>query len=149
MSNTGRVTAAPTVIRFHDGKEYLFRPLTDKDFDTLDEWLQSKYVENGMKAIPDTWPEERQNGVINSIVKASLTITFLTPGGLELLSTLQGMVFVSWLSLRKEQPNLTLDLVRELLVQKRNLQLVNEAFRKVNAVPKNPHRARVRRKAGR
>jgi len=143
-ATTGRVTAAPTSIKFTDGNTYLFRPLTDKDFDTLDEWLQSRYVENGMKAIPAEWPEEKQNAVINSIVRASLMITFLTPGGLELLGTLQGMTFVSWLSLRKEHPHLTLDLVRELLIQKQNLQLVNEAFRKVNAVPANPHRAKVR-----
>jgi len=143
MKTTGRVTGAPTVIRFNDGKEYLFRPLTDKDFDTLDEWLQSKYVENGMKAIPDEWPEEKQNAVINSIVKASLTITFLTPGGLQLLSTLQGMTFIAWLSMRKEQPDLTLDKVRELLIMEKNLKLVNQSFMKVNALPANPHRAKA------
>jgi hypothetical protein len=144
MSTTGRVTAAPTPIRFNNGKDYLFTPLSDKDFDTLDEWLQAKYVENGMKGIPEEWPEEKQNAVINAIVKESLKITFLTQGGLELLSTLQGMTFVSWLSLRKEQPTLTLDQVRELLILDKNLKLVNQAFRKVNAVPENPHRAGAR-----
>jgi len=142
---TGRVSASPTVLRFNDGKDYFFHPLTDKEYDTIDEWLQTRYVTNCIRSLPKGLSQDKENSIINSAIKESLKLSFLTPSGAEMLATVTGMTFIAWLSLRKSHPELSVEDVGSLLLTGRNLALVNQAFRKVNAVPENPTKASTRK----
>lgn len=126
---------------------FLFSPLVDEDYGTLDMWLQGKYVENAVNGMPKGISDERFYKLYASALRSSLKVTFISKDGISLLATLHGMAFVSWLSMRKNHPEITEDFCLSMLLIEGNLREVNKAFGKVNAVPRNPHLAsRARRK---
>lgn len=146
---SGRVTAAPAILKFKDGTTYEFSPLTDRDMEELDEWLAARVVENARNSLtPGMTPQEREE-TLSIAMRVSLEITFLSKTGAKMLSSLDGMVRLCYQSVRKRHPNVTPSQLREQLMKPENLEEINRLFEKVNAVPppspKNSPRARRRR----
>jgi hypothetical protein len=129
------LSAAPVPIVFSDGSEYLFAPLNDRDTDTIDQWLQSHFIEVARKSLTATaTPQEREETLLLAMREAQ-KINFLTMDGVESLATLNGMTFICWLSLRKNHPDVTQEQLREKLTNPANMECVNQAFARVNKKP--------------
>jgi len=143
MSN---ISAAPIPVPFVTDEKggsqtYLFAPLVDQDYTTVDHWLQGRYVENAINGIPKGLPQNQQDRLYETAVRSSLSITFFSEHGMAMLATLEGLAFLTWLSVRKNHPDFTQEQALQLLLLQGNLKAVNRTFAKVNAVPKNPRGA--------
>jgi hypothetical protein len=147
---TGRVTAAPAVLKFKtpEGKilELQFSPLSDMDSDEIDEWLQARLIENTRRSVEHLSQAVREE-MIQLAMKTSLEVTFLSLRGVKMLATLPGMVRVCWQSIRKRHPEVTEAELRSYLLHPENMDALNTVFEKVNDVPKrkpSKNRARAR-----
>jgi hypothetical protein len=129
---TARITAAPTLIKFVDGTTYKFSPLTDRDLDELDEWLQFKIIDIARRSLPPTATKAEREETLSIAQREACSITFLSPRGVEMMSTLAGMVHLCFISVVKAHPEVTEETFGTLLRNPDNLRVVNEAFTRVN-----------------
>jgi len=130
-----RMSAAATPITFADGVTYLFAPLTDRQIDQIDEWLQAHVIDVARASLsPEDTPEERDE-TLTIAMREARKLSLMTTDGIRLLATIPGMTFLCWLSLRREHPEVSQDELRTRLMDPANLERVNGAFLKVNQRP--------------
>ncbi len=146
---TARLTAAAAPLKFDDGTSYQFSPLTDKDMDELDEWLQARLIENARNSLDDKMTQAERDETMSLAMRESLTVSFVTGQGARMLSTLPGMVRLCWQSIKKCHPNVTEAQLREKLLKPGNLDSVNDAFEKVNSLNERSAPSKNRRRAKR
>ena len=117
MDGLGRAGASPVVIRL-GGKDYLMHPLTLRDFGTVEQHLLSqrpnilKEVAEASAGLP---PEQAKMLLDRAYEDMKKGNTIPATEVAECVDTFEGMVFTVWLSLQKEQKDITLDEVMELL----------------------------------
>lgn len=148
----GRITAAPVPCKFGDGTEYYMSPLTDIDMDELDEWVQSRVVENAQRSLRDDMSPAEREEVLGAASRASVEVTWLSGIGAKLMSSIQGMSRIVWLMARHNHAELKLETVRAHLLDQQNLEAARLAFEKANAMSggsgrkRNPQQGRRRPK---
>ena len=147
---TARITAASVPIKFNDGVEYLYSPLTDKDIDEMDEWLQARSIENARNSLaPGLSAEERQE-TLSIAIRDSLGITMLSGIGAKMVATVAGMTRLVWQGVKKNHPDVTIEQLRSHLLHPENIREANRVFESTNAVPegklKNGQRTKLAKK---
>lgn len=108
------VTAAPHPVKL-DGKDYLMSPLTDGDFEQLNNWLRSGVIQMARQSMtPDMTSEEREETLAVAMREAR-KMSYLSEAGRAALASVDGTAQLVWLGLRHNHPNLTADEVRSLV----------------------------------
>jgi hypothetical protein len=131
---TARVTAVPIPIVFNDGSTYQFSPLTDKDLDELDEWMQSRLIEAARRSLSKSASQEERDETLRVAMREATKLTFLSPDGARMIATLPGMTHLCYLSLRKCHPDVDEPSLHKLLSDPENLSILNEKFDRANHV---------------
>jgi hypothetical protein len=147
------VTAAPIPIKLiindeEETRSFLFSRMSDRDNDTINEWIRSRIVRVARKAAQDQadmTDAERQSMVDRAVLSASAE-SFMTPVGIRSLASVEGMAFLSWLSLRREAPDITIEQLESWLTDPRNLMEVNDAFNRASGKGIKPGNARAARR---
>lgn len=106
-------------------------PLTDRDITELDLWVQVKFVRMARAAAQGLATEEYEKEIELAQRTAALLSAF-TGQGARMLSTVEGMARVTYLAIRKRNPDITEERLRSLLFNPANLSMVNEAIAKAN-----------------
>jgi hypothetical protein len=136
---TGRLTAAATPVKFiqdngEETQEYWISPLTDKDFDEIDEWLQARLLSIARKSLPPEATREEREELLSIATREAAKITWTMPAGRQSMSTIPGIAHIAWVSLRKRHPGITEDYLRELFfVDLENLKRADDAMGVVNS----------------
>lgn len=132
----GSITAAAVPAAFIvDGeeKEFWLSPLTDKEIDEVDMWLQTRYIDIARRSLENCSAAERTETLAIAMQEAN-SISMLNAQGIAILATITGMTEVAFVSLRKRQPNILKEDVRKWLGINENLMRLNSAFSKANDV---------------
>lgn len=79
--------------------------LSDRDYSTIDEFIQSKVIEVARRAASDLAPTERTE-LLQAAIKAAASSGWGTMEGSKILSTREGTTYLGWVMCRKKQPNL-------------------------------------------
>lgn len=134
----GRVTGAATPVKLTNGEETLefqFSPLSDKDIDEIDEWLQSRAIDLARASLHDGLTQRERDETMNAAQRLAMEVSMLSPSGAKMLSTVAGLTRLCWQSARKNHKDLTESKLRSFMLHPANIDAVNEAFHKVNNVP--------------
>lgn len=108
------VTAAPHPIVL-GGQTYLMSPLTDGDFELLNNWLRSSVIQMARDSLsPDLTAEEREETLAVAMREAR-KMSYMSEAGRTTLASIEGTAQLIWLGLRKNHPNLSAEEVRELV----------------------------------
>jgi len=127
-------TGGPIPIRL-GGREFLFSPLTDKDYDTVNEYIRSAIIKTASDYVFSVEMDDRlRSTIITNAVTSAAGESFITPPGMRILGTIDGMAFLTWVSIRKENPEITPLELSRLLSDPSNLAQVNIAFERANAI---------------
>src|SRR5262245_27878111 len=129
----GRITGAAVPITFSDGKSYEFSPLTDRDIDELDEWVQARIIDMARKSLPPTATlRDREETISLAIREAAQTSI---SNNLQVLSSVRGLARVAYYSIRKRHSDVTEEYIRSLFAEDReNIDRVTVAFHRANAL---------------
>ena len=116
------------------GKKYYLEPLTDKDYGEFENWLRLRPIiiaRQNIAAIPGITQEEKEI-LLKEAMRLSAEINMVSVEGMRVMNTLDGAAYVTWLGLRKRQPELTFDKVRELLMDPKTLETAMTEYERNN-----------------
>ena len=115
-------------------KKYTFTELTEDDIVKLDEWVQSKFINNARNSIPDDLVNtDEWDKVVALAMRESLSLTWNRQPGINLIfNTKDGLARLIWQSLRAAQPKLTHSETRDLLKSVRDKTTALDEFCRLN-----------------
>jgi len=110
------LTAAPCplVIQTNDEEiEFLASPLSDRDWDSLDLWVQSQVVSITRASLKFAMDEATEEDPVDFIYeeemqianKAALGVSIYEPAGIQILNTPRGAARLGWLMTIKNHPD--------------------------------------------
>ena len=92
------------------GRDYVLSPLELADFGELERWLETLPYERARRkilALGEVMTPELRDAILKGADEESKRSGFGQAKNAEFLSTIEGMGFLLWLSLRKRQPEIT------------------------------------------
>ncbi len=135
---SAQVTSAPSPMTLldEDGTEHEYQvtPLTDRDFDSLDSWIQSRVISvtrASLKNNPDVTPLEYQLEM-KLAMKASIGVSLYEDNGSDTINTPLGVARLAWQMTRKEHSELGSDHFSRYSRQGENYNEILRLFRLQN-----------------
>ena len=133
-----RLVRAPSTLTL--GKEtYQLRPLTDKMFTELDRWVRERHVKNAVEACKDL-PADARDRMEAHAIKQTLTMTFLSGLGAEIVATPDGVAKLLCVMASEDHPQLKYEEFRALMFEPENVRAVFGKFEELN-YDKTPKRS--------
>lgn len=125
--------AVPLLI---SGKTFQAIAFTDRDYDELDEYIQSKVIEVAKKQLQGLSQNERSE-MLQAAIKAASSSGWGTLEGNKIINTVEGSIRLGWQMIKVRHPNISwedfLSLARKSDGQlKDNIFNIDVAFTKVN-----------------
>lgn len=118
-----------------EGREFLMRPLTDRDIDELTNWLQAEIIATARRSLsPEMDADERQE-LLGSAVAFAATLTYGEPKSKPYVGTVKGVARMLYQGLRKT--NITFDEFRSLLKTKDAIDAAMLVWTKLNVQQKH------------
>lgn len=139
------LTKAARPLKFVDGTEYRMSPLSDKDIEELDSWVQSEFLATARKAAEGASEEEYER-LMRVAMQEAMGLTWMSGPGAKRMATVYGMTRLCWQSVKRNHPDVTFDELRTKLFDPANIRRLREEFQRLN-VPKKERPAQVRRDA--
>ena len=118
-----------------NGVEYWLSPLTDKDMVELDEFLQFHVINLARKTLAPNATEAEKERAETIALKMAVGLSWMSGEGAKIIGTKEGMTRLVWFSLRKRNPELKLETVREHIFNPAAISSFNTSFRRVNNMP--------------
>ena len=109
MSNLATAAKAPFTIS-HEGHEYRLAPLELADLAEFEQWVSIAPYEAAkrqMEALGDALTPEAQTMILQTAQAKAADCSMSSPEYMRTMSSVQGTCYMLWLSLRKEQPDIT------------------------------------------
>jgi len=109
MGKLADAAKSPLTVRI-DGRDYILSPLELADFGELERWLETLPYERARRkitALGEVMTPELRDAILKEADDASKRSGFGHSDNTKFLSTIEGMGFLLWLSLRKRQPEIT------------------------------------------
>ena len=127
-----QMTASPVQLDL-PGLSIKLYPLSDADISELDRWVRARFVQTARDSLPpDATQAEREETLLLAMREAG-GLTFMRPPGSDMLATVDGITRLIMQSARDQK--LTLDQVRQVLLDPKNIEEVNAKFKELH--PKN------------
>lgn len=127
-----KLTASPSEVKLA-GQSFTMTPLTDKEFGEFENWLRQRPIRIAMdhsRQIEGLNPAEKET-LLKQAMEISNRVSMSSTEGLQIMATLEGAAFLTWLSLRKHQPELTPDKIQGMFTDDRT---ISEAMTQVNRI---------------
>jgi hypothetical protein len=120
--NTAEITASPIEVEL-DGKKFMCSPMTDSDWGEFERWVQARYIELASKNI-DKIPQSERQGFLNHAYDRAAAIIFQSPEALQLLTSVDGSAFRTWLGVKRNHPEITFEFIRKCLTDPEKIKEV-------------------------
>lgn len=134
MTNLSQATAAPTELRIN-GDVYRIKPLRDRDYGELEQWLRSKAMDAARENLNGFSGEDRRTLLSLAYDKAS-RMSVTSPDAMEILLSREGAARLVWLGVRQEHPDVKLEQVGAWLSDPKVLEDAMGRFDDVNELAK-------------
>ena len=128
MSSTAQSPLPLTLWNGDKQKDYVFARLTDQDIGLLDAWVRKRFVQTVRASFDDTMSREEKHMELQIAHERAATLDWLSPHGARLSASVEGMAYLSWVALHKNHPEVTLEEMRSMMVDERNIDAVSEAL---------------------
>lgn len=157
MTTTAQATAAPIPLRLGN-KTYRLSPLRDRDYGAIERWLQDRHIALVRRNLDGLPAEARDRQLDRAFAEArEISARSLVSGddpyhreATEAFESIEGLVFMTWLMLQREHPELSEDDVSELmLASPERMQAVMDQIAQLaerGAEAKKASKKKVRRK---
>ena len=134
---SSELTAAPYPLKLFkkDGteEEFLASPLTDQDYDSLDQWVQSQVVAIARNSLREEEVSQAQYDEEMGIAyTAALGISIYEPRGIAVVNTPAGVARILWQMIHKEHPTIKHKDLIGYCRQIENRTEILSVFRKLN-----------------
>ena len=106
-----------------DGNEVTYQlvPLTDRDYDELDNWVKEQIIESAVQGAKHLEPSI-QKLVIDSAVAQASGASWLTPTGTKLIVTPRGIARMLWQSIKRNHSTITYKEILSAMFDERNMK---------------------------
>lgn len=131
-SHNAKLTAAPVTIGLA-GQNYQMTPLADQDYQEFENWLRERPVRIAMDhchRISGLTTAEKEI-LMKQAMEISSRISMGSAEGLQVMATLEGAAYLTWLGTRRNHPELTPEKIRAAFTDPRSLE---EAMSRINHV---------------
>lgn len=140
-----KMTQSPVEIDFK-GRTYVFHPLRDKDYAEYEQWCHNRIVQLALEQTKNL-PEELRAKTLAYVIERAALVTFSSQESKTLLSSVEGAVKLAYLSLKRGQPDVQLEEVREMCTDPEFIVKVFETIASLAiTIPSKPNG--VKKKAG-
>lgn len=138
--NDRRLVGAAKPYTFDDGTQLWLSELGDKEIIELDEWVRAEYIRTQRESNrkDENLTEDEADRAERIMQETAATLQWYTGLGLRIMVSVAGMSQIIFVSARKRHPELKIEKIRQLLLNKNNLDLANEAFAELNPGNENP-----------
>jgi len=133
MNTRQTMTAASMPITL-GGKELAFSPLTDKDIAELDNWVRTEYIKMARDSLDTVDEPALRAETIKSAMDTAAGLTWMSGQGAQMMQTVNGMSRLCFQSVRRGDPTVTHEWLREQLLDHRNVAEVRRAFEMANNI---------------
>ena len=130
----GMISAAAIPIEFKNGEQYQLSPLTDKELDEIDLWLQSRLINIARHSLTPDLSKAERDEILAAALRESSKLSVFSAAGIQALSNIQGLTHLCYISLLRRHPNISRDDIRQLFLELENIDIFNEAFARANAI---------------
>jgi|SRR6185437_6117870 len=104
--------SAPLTLK---GVDYNISPLSDRDWDELNNWLRSRLIKIARNSLTPDMDQESRDEVVGAAVREASKIDLMTGRGLRELSGPEGQCRMLYQSLKREHPRMTAEQCKKLL----------------------------------
>ena len=118
------------------GEEYHLSPLSERDIEELDHWMQADLIRIARSGLTDDMTPAEREEVLGAAIREASRVQWFSADGARRMRSADGIARVLWQGLRKRHPELTYKRVRELVVDAKTIQYAMTVFRKVNDLEK-------------
>jgi len=112
-------------------------PLTDNDMAELDHWLRVHVLRLVRESVSDA-PDTEREAIMRTAMDHVLGLTWTSPEGARILTTLDGLARVLWQGIRHNHPTITVDEIRGAIVDPRTLEDAMDGFAVLNPGAESP-----------
>lgn len=131
------MAAAPTYVTLGD-KNYRMSPLSDKDYEEINNWIRSSYLQMVRQSFtPDMLPAQRQEEIAVA-QETARGLNMLSMHGKSVMSTPEGVSLLVWLGIKRNHPDVPLDEISPHFLDPQKITEVMERWRDVNVGPSRP-----------
>lgn len=106
--------------------------LSDKDNIELDAWVRAYYLYVQRSNIPEDATEEDKDRIERIAQHTASTLNWYSGHGISIMASIEGMTQIAYMSIRKRSPKITVEKLRSLLMDERNLDEANKIFEELN-----------------
>lgn len=135
MTSTPDATGAPSQIKLGD-KTYFLYPLDDADIGQFERWAQDRMIDVAIRNLPRLERESDRDAILKHAYDKAAKITAGSKELMALFASLDGLVFLVWLSFRRHQPDLSQeDVLRLLTTYADQMPEITDRFKRLNPQP--------------
>lgn len=125
MANAIVAASVPVEI---GGVQYWMAPLTDEDYEALDNWLQVRAIRIARESLLDTMSAVERDEQMRQAFETAVQLTWFSPTGVRLMSQLAGLSQYLWQGLKHNHPALTVATVTKWVKDKDKRDLLQDCF---------------------
>jgi hypothetical protein len=127
-----KMTAAVSELKI-DNITYRISPLRDMDFGEFERWVQDSYMDVALRNLESLSEKDREVLIKAAYEKAS-NLTFASKESITLMTTVDGAAKLLWLSLRREHPDITIEIAQELATHPKTIKLFMDKIHDLNRI---------------
>jgi hypothetical protein len=114
------------------GREYFLSPLSDRDIEELNYWLQDQMIQMAVRNMAPELPQRTRDELMDAAMRQAAHLSWMSGEGSKQMRSLSGVARVAWQGLRRRHPELTHDDVKKLIMDPKTVEYVTTVFRKLN-----------------
>jgi hypothetical protein len=109
-----------------NGKEYNVKPLQDRQFEELNNWIRSEIIRTAESATIGL-TQSRADRLLQSAIKAAATVSWNEPEGIEIIASARGMRKLAEIMLSSNY-NVSEEFLRTVTSSQENVNEVQKVF---------------------
>lgn len=110
-------------------------PLDDESQDALNEWVRDRYLDQVAKMAEKLKNNETKQSMLLSATQFSVSLTWASEMGAQLLASVDGIARIVYESCRKNHPNITYEQIKQHMLDPAAIRKANQMFKQVQGVP--------------
>lgn len=130
MSNDAALTNASTPLTIK-GVEFELKPLTDRDFVELDEWVRARAMKAALSGLVGVTDKDLRREVISTATETVAALTWLSGPGAKVAASFDGVSRMLYQSV-KHKSKLSHEEIRKLMFAPGALDEVMATFNRIN-----------------
>lgn len=128
------------------------RSLDDESLVAMDEWVRSRAMKTALSSIDSFAPGPARQSYIDQAIRTASSFTWMSGEGAKIMGSIEGVAKMMHESVKQDHPDLTIDRVRRMFFDSRNITRFNAHFKRLNSMrsgdgaqkkPESPPSSRV------